>query len=129
MPMASAVLDASVVLAHIAGEKGSDAVVQVAGSALLSTVNLAEVFSKLSERGLSADQADTIVYRYGFEIAPFDEGLARQTGAMRQVTRKWGLSLGDRACLALAQRENLPVLTADRDWAKLSLGIEVKVIR
>jgi PIN domain nuclease of toxin-antitoxin system len=129
MPMASAVLDASVVLAHIAGEKGSDAVVQVAGSALLSTVNLAEVFSKLSERGLSADQADTIVYRYGFEIAPFDEGLARQTGALRQVTRKWGLSLGDRACLALAQRENLPVLTADRDWAKLSLGIEVKVIR
>jgi PIN domain nuclease of toxin-antitoxin system len=129
MPMASAVLDASAVLAHIAGEKGSDAVAQVAGGALLSTVNLAEVFSKLSERGLSADQADTIVYRYGFEIAPFDEGLARQTGALRQVTRKWGLSLGDRACLALAQREDLPVLTADRDWAKLNLGIEVKIIR
>jgi PIN domain nuclease of toxin-antitoxin system len=123
------VLDASAVLAHIAGEKGSDAVAQVAGGALLSTVNLAEVFSKLSERGLSADQADTIVYRYGFEIAPFDEGLARQTGALRQVTRKWGLSLGDRACLALAQREDLPVLTADRDWAKLNLGIEVKIIR
>jgi PIN domain nuclease of toxin-antitoxin system len=116
-------------LAHIAGEKGSDAVAQVAGDALLGAVNLAEVFSKLSERGLSADQADTIVYRYRFEIAPFDEALARQTGALRQATRKWGLSLGDRACLALAQRENLPVLTTDRDWAKLDLGIEVKLIR
>jgi len=127
--MARIVLDASAVLAHIGGERGSDAVAQVAVDAVMSAVNLAEVYSKLVERGLSADQADSIIYRYGFEIVPFDEVLARQTGALRSATRKLGLSLGDRACLALAQRDDLPVLTADRSWAKLDLGIDIKVVR
>jgi PIN domain nuclease of toxin-antitoxin system len=60
---------------------------------------------------------------------PFDEELARGAGALRPATKSLGLSLGDRACLALAQREGLPVLTADRAWAKLAVGVEVKVIR
>jgi ribonuclease VapC len=127
--MASAVLDASAVLAHIGGEQGSSAVAQVAAEALISAVNLADVYSKLVERGLTADQADAIIYRYGFEIVPFDEELARQTGVLRSATRKLGLSLGDRACLALAQRENLPAFTADKTWAKLNLGIDIKVVR
>ena len=95
----------------------------------MSTVNLAEVFSKLMERGLSADQADAIVYRYGFEVVPFDEELARRTGALRPATKTLGLSLGDRACLALALREALPVVTTDRNWTKLTLGIEIRVVR
>jgi PIN domain nuclease of toxin-antitoxin system len=127
--MASAVLDASAVLAHIRGERGSEPVAQIALEAVMSAVNLAEVFSKLLERGLSGSQADSIIYRYGFDIVPFDEELARQTGALRPATRSLGLSLGDRACLALAQREGLPVLTTDRNWTKLDLGIEIKVVR
>ncbi|MFZ1106612.1 MAG: PIN domain-containing protein [Hyphomicrobiaceae bacterium] len=70
-----------------------------------------------------------IVYRYRLAIVPFDEELARQTGALRPATRSLGLSLGDRACLALAQRERLPVLTADRSWAKLDLGIAITMVR
>ena len=127
--MASVVLDASALLAHIREEPGSSLVADLAADALMSTVNLAEVFSKLMERGLSADQADAIVYRYGFEVVPFDEELARRTGALRPATKTLGLSLGDRACLALALREALPVVTTDRNWTKLTLGIEIKVAR
>jgi PIN domain nuclease of toxin-antitoxin system len=127
--MASAVFDASVLLAHIGQEPGSDGIEELAIEALMSAVNLAEVFAKLAERGLSQDEADTIVYRYRLEVVPFDEELARQTGALRPATKSLGLSLGDRACLALAQREQLPILTADESWAKLNLGIAIKIVR
>ncbi len=127
--MASAVLDASVLLAHISGEKGSEAVPQLANGALLSTVNLAEVFAKLLERKFTADEAGETIYGYRFEPVPFDRGLARQAGLLRPITKALGLSLGDRACLALAQRENLPVLTMDRSWTKLNLEIPIQVVR
>lgn len=127
--MPSAVLDASVLLAHISGERGSEAVPQLADDALLSAVNLAEIFAKLLERDFSDDEADATVYRYGFEVVPFDSGLARQSGVLRPITKALGLSLGDRACLALAQREALPVLTTDRNWTKLNIGVEIKMIR
>jgi ribonuclease VapC len=125
--MASVVLDASAL--HIRDEPGSSLVANLAPDALMSTVNLAEVYSKLMERGLSADEADAIIYRYGFEVVPFDEELARRAGALRPATKTLGLSLGDRACLALALREALPVVTTDRNWTKLTLGIEIKVAR
>jgi PIN domain nuclease of toxin-antitoxin system len=127
--MASAVFDASALLAHIGQEPGSDGIDELAVEALMSAVNLAEVFAKLAERGLSQDEADMIVYRYRLEVVPFDEEMARQTGALRPATKALGLSLGDRACLALARRERLPILTADRSWAKLDLGIPIKVMR
>jgi ribonuclease VapC len=125
--MASAVFDASALLAHIGQEPGSDRLDELAEEALMSAVNLAEVFGKLAERGLSQREADMIVYRYRLEVVPFDEELARQTGALRPATL--GLSLGDRASLALAQRERLPILTADKTWANLNLGITIKVVR
>jgi ribonuclease VapC len=127
--MASAVLDASVLLAHIAGEKGSEVVPQLASGALLSTINLAEVFAKLLERNFTPNEAGETIYGYRFNPVPFDRELARRTGVLRPLTKALGLSLGDRACLALAQREGLPVLTADKNWAKLSIGVEIKVIR
>jgi PIN domain nuclease of toxin-antitoxin system len=127
--MASAVFDASALLAHIGQEPGSDGIDGLAVEALMSAVNLAEVFSKLAERGLSQSESDMIVYRYRLEVVPFDEELARETGALRPATRSLGLSLGDRACLALARRERLPILTADKSWAKLDLGISIRVFR
>jgi PIN domain nuclease of toxin-antitoxin system len=127
--MASAVLDASVLLAHISGERGSESVLQLTDDTLLSTVNLAEVFSKLLERDLTADAAASMIYRYGFDPVPFDRELARRAGVLRPVANALGLSLGDRACLALAQREALPVLTTDRAWTKLNVGVEIKVLR
>jgi PIN domain nuclease of toxin-antitoxin system len=124
------VLDASVVLAHIRGEAGAEALAETAAAgACMSAVNFAEVVSKLMERGLTADQADDVMFHFGVDVVPFDAALAHRTGALRPLTKALGMSLGDRACLALAQREGLPAVTADRQWAKLKLGIEIKIVR
>ena len=123
------VFDASAVLAHIGSEPGSDIVEEASADACMSAVNFSEVIAKLMERGLTAEQADDIVYRYGFDIIPFDEEMARSTAALRPPTKALGLSLGDRACLALAQLKGLPVLTTDRSWTTVDLGLDVRLAR
>ena len=59
----------------------------------------------------------------------FDEALGLRAGALRLATRHLGLSLGDRACLALAEREQLPILTGDGAWALLDIGLDIRLIR
>lgn len=127
--MASIVLDSSVILAHINGEPGSAHAAAFFGDALISAVNLAEVVGKLVERGASLGLTRAALSRYGLQVAAFDEELAERTGALRPQTKAFGLSLGDRACLALAQRSALPVLTADRTWKELNLSVEVQLLR
>jgi len=127
--MASIVLDSSVILAHINGEPGSARAAAFFGDALISAVNLAEVVAKLVERGASLALTRAALSRYGLQVAAFDEELAEWTGALRPQTKAFGLSLGDRACLALAQRCALPVLTADRTWKELDLSVEVQLLR
>ena len=83
--MASAVFDASALLAHIGQEPGSDGIDELAVEALMSAVNLAEVFAKLAERGLSQDEADMIVYRYRLEVVPFDEEMARSRALSNDI--------------------------------------------
>lgn len=96
---------------------------------VISTVNLAEVVTKLVEKGYASDQATRIASRLPCPSVPFDSGLALAAGALRAITRPFGLSLGDRACLALAQRGGYPVLTTDRAWAQLDVGVEIRVLR
>jgi ribonuclease VapC len=124
------VLDSSAVLAFVNQEPGSQhvAAAMAQGSAI-STVNLAEVVTKLNEAGASEAEIRRLLRRPPLDIIDFDEECAYQVGLLRQLTRSAGLSLGDRACLALARRLNLPVLTTDRVWASLQLGITVQVIR
>jgi PIN domain nuclease of toxin-antitoxin system len=126
--MSEAVLDTSAVLALLLDEPGAEVVQATLPGALLSAVNLAEVVSKLCERGMPAEQAALAVETIGVEIIPFDGTQARLTGALRPATRSYGLSLGDRACLALGQLRSLPVLTADVAWAELP-GCQVMLIR
>jgi ribonuclease VapC len=127
--VASIVLDASVILAHINGEPGSERAAAFFGDALICAVNLSEVVAKLMERGASLGLVRAALSRYGLQVAAFDEELAGRTGALRPQTKAFGLSLGDRACLALAARSALPVLTADRAWKDLNLSIEVQLLR
>lgn len=127
--MADCVLDASAVLARLRGERGADIVQARASNALISAVNYAEVIGKLIDLGVSAEVAAATIGEFELAVVPFDEIDAARTGALRAVTRRRGLSLGDRACLALAERLGLPVLTADRAWADLDLGVEVVLIR
>jgi PIN domain nuclease of toxin-antitoxin system len=127
--MASIVLDASVILAHMNGEPGSERAAGFLGDALISAVNVAEIVGKLVERGVSLALARQALSLYGLQTIAFDEDLAERTGALRPGTKALGLSLGDRACLALAQRAGLPALTADRTWKDLNLSIEVRLLR
>ena len=127
--MSSAVLDASAILALLAGEPGAEAVSAFIPGATVSTVNVAEVSAKLADRGMSEKDMRAAIGMLGLEIAVFDEDAAFAAAMLRDRTRRLGLSLGDRACIALGVARQLPVLTADRSWTGLDLGIEVRLIR
>ena len=127
--MASIVFDASVILAHLNSEPGADRAAAFLGDAIMCTVNYSEIVAKLVERGASVSLIRPALSRYGLQIVPFDEDLADRAGALRAKTKSFGISLGDRACLALAERSRLPVLTADRIWKDLDLHIEVQILR
>ncbi len=127
--MAKFVLDASALLAYIHGEPGADRVKSVLDEAMVSAVNLAEAVTKLVSTTGSTERALQLVDEVEVDIVDFDQTLAQQTGALVALTRSRGLSLGDRACLALARRENAAALTADSAWTKLNIGIEIRFIR
>jgi PIN domain nuclease of toxin-antitoxin system len=123
------VLDTSALLAYLAGEQGGEIVAGLIGDAVVSAVNYSEAVGKLVERTGSLEVARRTLGVTEFDIAAFDRALAERTGALLAHTRKLGLSLGDRACLALAERENLPAVTADRVWRKLNIGVDIRLIR
>ncbi|HEY5005183.1 MAG TPA: type II toxin-antitoxin system VapC family toxin [Ktedonobacteraceae bacterium] len=128
--MKRGVLDASALLALLNGESRSE---QVAGmiveGAAISAVNLAEVVTKLSEIGMPEALIHEVLDSLGLEIIDFDFEQAYQVGLLRPLTRHAGLSLGDRACLALAKQLGLPALTTDRIWEHLAIGVIVQIIR
>ena len=130
-----AVLDASALLAFVYGEPGSHRVRPVIGrGAVISTVNWAEALSDMAERGeatdISASRVGTAVAAVGsLAIVPFDEIQAIESARLRASTRSLGLSLGDRACLALGRLRRLPVLTTDRTWRSLHISVRIEVIR
>jgi ribonuclease VapC len=127
--VASVVLDTSALLAFVAGERGADQVATLIGDSIISAVNFAEAITTLVTRGASLDTAREALGVVDLDIIDFDRALAEQTGALVARTRLRGLSLGDRACLALAARERIPALTGDRTWQGLDLGIEVRLFR
>jgi ribonuclease VapC len=124
------VLDASAILAVVNGETGIEKLTpELLAVALCSTVNLAEVQTKLVSRGWSPHDAWDDATSPIREAVPFSEEHAKIAGSLVVLTRAFGLSLGDRACLALGVAMNVPVYTAEKTWSKLKLGIRVHVIR
>lgn len=124
------VLDASVILAVINGEPGAENLTpDLLARAVASSVNLAEVQTKLVSRGWTSDQAWGDATSPVREIIPFDEQQARIAGDLATGTRLLGLSLGDRACLALGIALKVPVYTAEKAWKKLRLAMRIHVIR
>jgi PIN domain nuclease of toxin-antitoxin system len=128
-PHRSFVLDSSALLAVLLGERGSDLIIQILEGSLLSTVNLAEVHTRMVSLGASASHAWSRILNFQCEICPLTESHARIAAELVTKTRPFGLSLGDRACLALAIERSAIVYTTDRAWKNLDLGIEVEVIR
>lgn len=123
------VLDASALLALLWSEPGSEVVADVLPGALLSAVNLAEVCSKLVDRGVDGQAVRDLLLDLPIRIAGFDERQALIAGEFRRATRSLGLSIGDRACLALAHVENATAMTADRSWSGLGALAAVRLIR
>ena len=121
-------------MAVLNGEPGREPVQDALDQgASIGAINLAEVITKLVERGLDRETVHAALNAFPLIVVPFDEELAYRAGLLRAATRTAGLSLGDRACLALAERLSLPAMTADRAWATLQLDarfdIQVDVIR
>lgn len=124
-----AVLDASALLAVLFGEPGAEIVREVLPGALVSAVNYGEVVSKALDRERDFEATLIALAHMAFIVIPHDLGLAKRTGGLRPLTKHLGLSVGDRACLALAERERRPAYTSDRNWTRLKIGIDVRVIR
>jgi ribonuclease VapC len=130
MPRYTIVLDASALLALLNQEPGAEQLTpELLRSATTSTVNLAEVHSKLVSRGLPPDDAWEATLGPISEAVPFTSEHARLAGDLITKTRPLGLSLGDRACLALGLALRVPIYTADRSWHKLKLGARIHFIR
>lgn len=123
------VLDASALLAQLNGEPGFDLVDALIQRSVISSVNWAEVAQKVIASGREAHEVREYLESLGLRILPFTTEDAQSTAQLWSNHRRAGLSLGDRACLSLAQKLGLPALTADRGWAALNLEVEVRLIR
>lgn len=128
-------MDASALIAYLRKEPGGERVAEaMADGLVMSSVNLSEVLSKLAEAGAQPDQALEAMVERGIvggtvTIDDFTQADALSVARLRPLTRHVGLSLGDRACFALAGRLGLSALTADRTWIDLDIGVVVELIR
>ena len=123
-------LDASAILAVLKRETGTQVVeAAIAEGAAISTVNLAEIVSKLADWGMDGAAIRNTLDNFELEIVDFDAELAYAAGLLRPATRDLGMSLGDRACVSLAQRLEAEALTADRRWADLKVDVPIRLVR
>lgn len=123
------VLDASALLAYLHREPGWDQVRTCIADSCIGAVNWCEVAQKSARSGVDVGRARVLLEDVGLAIVPFTAGQAQTAALLWEPTREKGLSLADRACLALAMDRAAPVLTADRDWAGLDLDVDVRLIR
>lgn len=126
--MTQIVLDASALLALLNSEPGAEVVAAVATRAVMSAVNFSEVVTKLADSGMPEDTIRLVLAGLGLEVMAFDAEQGMTAGLLRVKTRTMGLSLGDRACLALGIFLKLPVLTADQTWIDVA-DVDVRLIR
>lgn len=129
--MSETVLDASALLALLKEEAGAGKVADAIARSRMTSVNYAEVVSHFIHAGMPANEVDAMLHPLPMAIVDADPALATIAGRLRAVTAEVGLSLGDRFCLALALRDGLPALTADKAWRTIAdaVGVQVSVIR
>lgn len=127
--MSRVVLDASALLALLNQEEGAERVAPFLADAVISTVNLAEVVTRLALAGMPETAIREALALLPLESVPFDVGQAIEVGLLAPTTRPSGLSLGDRACLVLARRLDATAVTADQAWVGIDAGVAVELIR
>jgi PIN domain nuclease of toxin-antitoxin system len=130
--MSNSVLDASALLTYLLKEPGQDEVLRVILSeTMMSTVNFAEVASRLARNDWPEADIRTLRQRLMFPLIDLDDDVAIRAGVLEKFTRPYGLSLGERVCLALAQQQDASAVTADRKWDTVGrqIGVSVTLIR
>lgn len=127
--MSKVVLDTSAFLAMANREPGADMVTSLLQESVMSAVNATEVLQKLVQKGMSLDNAEDYLRRFVAEIKTYTLVQATMAASLAPRTQKYGLSLGDRACVALGKTLNIPVVTADQTWKQLDVGVTVELIR
>lgn len=127
--MVEAVLDASALIAFLREEPGADKVAAVLTRSCISAVNLAETYGKMVEHGKRLEDVAYQIERLRIPVVPFDAEQAQIAASFWKPTRSVGMSLGDRACLALALKTAAPAFTTEGEWLKGDLGVRVVKIR
>lgn len=125
--MSNIVFDTSAVLAILKGERIAMGQLPNIRWATMSAVNAAEVWTRLADLDETAQDAGSLLMKLLRNVEPFTETQARRTGELRQLGKN--VSLGDRACLALAMELSADVYTADRAWAGFNVGCRIHLIR
>jgi PIN domain nuclease of toxin-antitoxin system len=125
----SVILDASALLALIFDEPGAAVVASHAKGSSLLSVNFSEVVQRVIAIQGSPQRAEEAVDKLEIAVVPFDRKLARIAAELRAPTAFMGASFADRSCLALGLLTGKTILSSDRDWEKLDLGIEIRLIR
>lgn len=123
------VLDSSAILAVTGNESGAEVVIPVIRRSVISCVNYLECLRKIVEAGMPAAEASLMLEEMEIEVIDYTIVQADLAASMVREAKHKGISLGDLACLSLAKHMKLPVLTADKTWAKLKVGVKVKLIR
>lgn len=129
--MSKVVLDTSAILAYLFDETGAEQVAPILESNLgvISSVNYAELASKLVDKGMPLEAVISAIQNLELTFIAQDEQQAQVNAELRPLSKAFGLSLGDRACLALGLVQNLPVMTADKIWQDVPSKVVVQVIR
>lgn len=122
------VLDASALLALLNREPGHEEVAKIMDRAVMNTVNLAEVITKLARLGIPGKEIDLILAGLNIDTVDFNLSMASEAGNLIAKTQKFGLSLGDRACLAFAELQGCSVITADKAWVEVQPLLSIKIV-
>jgi PIN domain nuclease of toxin-antitoxin system len=123
------VLDASALLALLQREPGADVIEALLDRSAISAVNWSEVVQRLLRRGLALADVGPDLGALDLAVVPFDAEQAETAADLEAVTRAAGLSLADRACLALAREARVPAFTADHSWESVDVGVEIRLVR
>jgi ribonuclease VapC len=127
--MTDVVMDASAILAVIKGEHGAERVADTARGARISALNFCEIAAWLSERGSTSVDIESVIGPFDLTVEVFDRPRAMAAGHLAAKTKRRNISLGDRACLALALELGMPAVTGDRAWRDLDIGVEIQLFR
>jgi len=128
--MSKVVLDASCLLALIKNERGAEIVEQLLGNIIMSSINVSEVATVLLDSEMTEEECKSSIEPFIDSIIPFCENQAFVAASLKKHTKKLGLSLGDRACIALGIKTGFKVYTADKIWKNLEIkNVDIRLIR